>query len=118
MEISRMSSKGQVTIPVSVRNKLGLKAGDNVVIFEDNGRFYIENASAISLQYIGPETNANLKVAEPTFRYCTVRESLEESLKEVKEMREGKRPEMTIDELFDNIKRWVDEVKEDENRHQ
>ena len=114
MEISKISSKGQITVPVSVRNKLNLNTGDNVVIFEDNGRFYIENASAISLRYIGPEndnknqydysTNADRqKVAEPGVRYCTVRESLEDSLKEVKEIREGKRQGMSLDELFDNI---------------
>ena len=90
MEISKISSKGQITIPVSVRNKLNLKTGDNVVIFEENGRFYIENASAISLKYIGSEADTNaqydytinpeLKVAEAGIRYCTVRESLEDSL--------------------------------------
>lgn len=120
MEISKISSKGQITIPVSVRNRLHLKAGDNVVIFEEDGRFYIENASAISLRYIGSENDINMqynfttnddvqKVAESGIRYCTVRESLEDSLKEVKEIREGKRQGMTIDDLFDNIDKWCAE---------
>lgn len=119
MEISKISSKGQITVPVSVRNKLHLEPGDNVVIFEENGRFYIENASAISLKYIGPENNTDiqynftkndeLKVAESGIRYCTVRESLEDSLKEVKEIREGKRKGMTLDDLFDNIDKWCNE---------
>lgn len=30
MEIARISSKGQITIPVSVRNRLKLKTGDKV----------------------------------------------------------------------------------------
>lgn len=116
MEISKISSKGQITIPVSVRNKLNLKPGDNVVIFEENGRFYIENAAAISLKYIGSENgstqydferkDSQLKVAEPVIRYCTVRESLEDSLKEVKEIRDGKRSAMTLDDLFSNIDKW------------
>lgn len=119
MEISRISSKGQITIPVSVRNKLHLNPGDNVVIFEENGRFYIENASAISLKYIGSENDTNtqynfsindeLKAAEPGIRYCTVRESLEDSLKEVKEIRTGKKQGMTLDDLFDNIDKWCEE---------
>lgn len=120
MEISKISSKGQITIPVSVRNRLHLDAGDNVVIFEEDGRFYIENASAISLRYIGSENTRNIqynfttnddvqKVAESGIRYCTVRESLEDSLKEVKEIREGKRQGMTIDDLFDNIDKWCAE---------
>ena len=115
MEISKISSKGQITIPVSVRNKLNLKTGDNVVIFEENGRFYIENAAAISLKYIGHDDDSvkydfaredsQLKVAEPEIRYCTVRESLQDSLREVKEIREGKRPAMTLDDLFSDIER-------------
>ena len=122
MEISKISSKGQITVPVSVRNKLHLETGDNVVIFEENGRFYIENASAISLKYIGSENDTNtqydftinpenseFKVAESGIRYCTVRKSIEDSLKEVKEIREGKRQGMSLDDLFDNIEKWCDE---------
>lgn len=119
MEISKVSSKGQITIPVSVRNKLRLNAGENVVFFEENGRFYIENASAISLKYIGSENDTNtqydftkndeLKVAESGIRYCTVRESLEDSLKEVNEFREGKKEKMTLDDLFNNIDKWCEE---------
>lgn len=120
MEISKISSKGQITVPVSVRNKLHLEPGDNVVIFEENGRFYIENASAISLRYIGSENSNNTqydfttksdeqRVAEPSIRYCTIRESLEDSLKEVKEIWEGKKQGMTLDDLFGNIDKWRDE---------
>ena len=116
MEISKISSKGQITVPVSVRNKLSLQPGDNVVIFEENGRFYIENAAAISLKYIGPDNgstpyclekeDSQLKAAEPPARYCTVRESIEDSLKEVKEIRDGKKSALTLDDLFNNIDKW------------
>ena len=44
MEVAKISSKGQITIPVSVRNKLKLRAGDKIVILEENGRFYFENS--------------------------------------------------------------------------
>ena len=44
MEIAKISSKGQITIPISVRNRLHLNTGDKVLILEENGRFYIENA--------------------------------------------------------------------------
>ena len=44
MEIAKISSKGQITIPVSVRNKLKLKAGDKIVIFEENGRLAFKRA--------------------------------------------------------------------------
>lgn len=52
MEIAKISSKGQITIPVSVRNKLKLKSGDKVVIFEENGRFYLENAAMLAFNHV------------------------------------------------------------------
>jgi len=32
--MAKVSSKGQVTIPVEIRKKLGLKAGDKVIFLE------------------------------------------------------------------------------------
>ena len=52
MEVAKISSKGQITIPVSVRNKLKLKAGDKIVIFEENGRFYIENSAMMAFKRV------------------------------------------------------------------
>ena len=45
MVVVKISSKGQITIPVSIRNKLKLKTGDKIVILEENGRFYFENSA-------------------------------------------------------------------------
>lgn len=50
MEVAKISSKGQITIPVSVRNALKLKAGDKVVILEENGRFYFENSAMLAFK--------------------------------------------------------------------
>ena len=50
MEIAKISSKGQITIPVYVRKKLKLNPGDKVVIFEENGRFYFENSSMLAFK--------------------------------------------------------------------
>lgn len=50
MEVAKISSKGQITIPVSVRNKLKLKTGDKVVILEENGRFYFENSAMLAFK--------------------------------------------------------------------
>ena len=36
IEVAKISSKGQITIPVSVRDKLKLKTGDKIVIFDEN----------------------------------------------------------------------------------
>lgn len=50
MEVAKLSSKGQITIPVSVRNALKLKAGDKVVILEEDGRFYFENSAMLAFK--------------------------------------------------------------------
>ena len=53
MEVAKISSKGQITIPVSVRNALKLKAGDKIVILEENGRFYFENSAMLAFKRAG-----------------------------------------------------------------
>ncbi|MCM1134945.1 MAG: AbrB/MazE/SpoVT family DNA-binding domain-containing protein [Clostridium sp.] len=55
MEVAKISSKGQITIPVSVRNKLKLKAGDKILIFEENGRFYIENSALVAFNRVAED---------------------------------------------------------------
>src|SRR5690606_41935124 len=50
MEISRVSSKGQVTIPIDIRKRLNLKEGDKVIFFEENGRVFMANASLVTLK--------------------------------------------------------------------
>ena len=50
MEVAKISSKGQITIPISVRNRLNLKAGDKIVILEENGRFYFENSAMLAFK--------------------------------------------------------------------
>ena len=50
MEISRVSSKGQITIPIDIRKRLNLKEGDKVVFYEENGRVFIANASLVALK--------------------------------------------------------------------
>jgi AbrB family looped-hinge helix DNA binding protein len=52
MEVAKISDKGQITIPISVRNRLQLNTGDKVLIMEENGRFYIENAARIAFGHV------------------------------------------------------------------
>ena len=40
MPTATITSKGQITIPVEVRKKLGLKAGDQINFFEEEGGKY------------------------------------------------------------------------------
>ena len=50
---------------------------------------------------------------KPTERYCTVAESLEQSLKEVKLMREGKIPKKTWREYREEWDKWAKESEEE-----
>jgi AbrB family looped-hinge helix DNA binding protein len=49
-DVSRVTSKGQVTIPVEMRRKLGIKEGDKVVFIEQAGNIIIANAAMIALK--------------------------------------------------------------------
>ena len=50
MELAKVTSKGQVTIPVEIRKKLGIKNGDKVLFKEDAGRIYMMNSSMEALR--------------------------------------------------------------------
>ena len=50
MELAKVTSKGQVTIPVEIRRKLGIKNGDKVLFIEESGRVYMMNASMDALR--------------------------------------------------------------------
>ena len=52
MELAKLTSKGQITIPLAIRNMLGLKIGDKVFFEESRGKVYITNASQITLANI------------------------------------------------------------------
>ena len=52
MEVATISSKGQITIPVSIRKQLKLKTGDKVVIQEENGRYYFDNAALVAFSRV------------------------------------------------------------------
>ena len=47
MNLAKISSNGQITVPVEIRRLLGLKSGDKVLFFQNNnGEIVINNASA------------------------------------------------------------------------
>lgn len=48
MEIAKVTSKGQITIPVEIRKKLNLKNGDKVFFIEDQDKVFIINAAKAS----------------------------------------------------------------------
>ena len=50
MELAKVTSKGQVTIPIDIRRKLGVKEGDKILFLEDRGRIFIMNSSMEALR--------------------------------------------------------------------
>ena len=54
MELAKVTSKGQITIPIAIRNALGIREGDKILFVEEGDRVILTNAS----------TNALLKAQE------------------------------------------------------
>jgi AbrB family looped-hinge helix DNA binding protein len=50
MELAKITLRGQITIPVAIRKKLGVKDGDKVVFIEENGRIVMENSLRVALK--------------------------------------------------------------------
>lgn len=50
MELAKVTSKGQVTIPIVIRKKLGIKEGDKILFLEDRGRIFLMNSSMEALR--------------------------------------------------------------------
>jgi AbrB family looped-hinge helix DNA binding protein len=50
MELAKITLRGQITIPVAIRKKLGVKDGDKVLFIEENGRIVMENSIRVALK--------------------------------------------------------------------
>jgi len=44
----KVSDKGQISIPHSVRQKLGIQRGDNLILFEIEGKILLEKQQKVS----------------------------------------------------------------------
>ena len=44
----KVSDKGQIAIPQTIREEAGIKKGDELVIFESNGKILIEKSHKVS----------------------------------------------------------------------
>jgi len=52
MELAKVTTKGQITIPVEIRKKLHLKPGDKVLFIEEDGKITFTNSSLAALSTI------------------------------------------------------------------
>jgi AbrB family looped-hinge helix DNA binding protein len=50
MEMAKVTSRGQITVPVAILRQLDLKPGDKMVFIQDAGGIRIANASSLTLR--------------------------------------------------------------------
>jgi AbrB family looped-hinge helix DNA binding protein len=63
MEIAKLTSKGQITIPQDIRQKMDLKKGDGIIFFEENGKYYLQNSNSVALKVIQKEMEGEAEKA-------------------------------------------------------
>jgi AbrB family looped-hinge helix DNA binding protein len=78
MEVAKVSSKGQITIPRDLRVKMDLKKGDKILFFEENGKIFLRNSVSIALKNIqdsmeGEAERAGFKNPEDVTKYIKSR---------------------------------------------
>ena len=49
MELAKITSKGQITIPIMIRKILNLNDGDKVAFIEENGKFIMVNPVSLAI---------------------------------------------------------------------
>lgn len=94
MKIAKISTKGQVTLPIEVRRKLNLNEGDHLLISEENGRYYIDNAEHV--QHI---------LSERAFIYNA--DTLETKLDEAERQATESQIRYSADEVFDRVRKNI-----------
>lgn len=50
MELAKITSKGQITIPVQIRKKLNLKEGDKVAFITEGNKIVLENSTKLAIK--------------------------------------------------------------------
>ena len=50
MELAKITTRGQLTLPIEIRKKLNVEEGSKVVFIEENGRIIIGNAGMLALR--------------------------------------------------------------------
>jgi len=86
INITRVSSKGQIVIPTNMRNEL--KEGDEVLIIKDDNRFILKKAKNIS-----EEMREDLEFAKRT----------EEAWQRIEK---GEFKEMPADKFLKELEKW------------
>lgn len=48
MEVAKITNRGQITIPIDIRKRLGVKEGDKVIFIDDGNNIVVANAAKIA----------------------------------------------------------------------
>ncbi len=52
MELAKITTKGQITLPISIRRELNLKDGDKVAFIEKDGHYIIINPISLAIDKV------------------------------------------------------------------
>lgn len=52
MELAKITSKGQITLPISIRRVLNLKEGDKVAFIEKDGNYIVVNPVSLAIDEV------------------------------------------------------------------
>ena len=69
MELAKVTTKGQITIPKSIREKLDLKEGSKIIFLQKGNDIVIKNSAMLALEKIqeefeGEAERLNIKTEE------------------------------------------------------
>jgi AbrB family looped-hinge helix DNA binding protein len=75
MDMARISVKGQVTIPIEIRRRLGLKEGDKVVFMEQGENIVLFNSNRLAWKELqksfeGAAEEAGFQNEQDVVDYC------------------------------------------------
>jgi AbrB family looped-hinge helix DNA binding protein len=62
MQMAKVTAKGQITVPIDVRRRLGLNEGSRMLFIERDNGFFVVNANCVDFNVISgakAEINAN-----------------------------------------------------------
>lgn len=83
MELAKITSKGQITLPINIRKALNLRDGDKVAFIEKNGQYILVNPVLLAIRevqdsFYGEAERLNLNNEEDVIDLVKdVRKSLE-----------------------------------------
>ncbi len=61
MELAKITSKGQITLPIAIRRMLNLKDGDKVAFIEKNGEYVLANPVSFAVEEARSAFNGEAK---------------------------------------------------------